>query len=174
MRSVTSTQHAFSLRNIVSQFENHYARFTRATLAQRTESGMNPCYSFGLHGAERLSAGAGVVPNSAPCQIMHPLEVTAWLPPHQLLNLPTLGVHNLVGVQNSGTTPEQRAALDHTTPLYTALGDTVKKVVEFAAESVTSQSDLVRNILIWWRILLKIRISEQMPLMWKQGKHFFQ
>ncbi len=29
------------------------------------------------------------------------------------------------------------AALDHATPLYTALGDTVKKVVELAAESIT-------------------------------------
>ncbi len=34
--------------------------------------------------------------------------------------------------------PEPRAALDHATPLYTALGDTVKKVVEFTAESITS------------------------------------
>ncbi len=31
-----------------------------------------------------------------------------------------------------------RAALDHATPLYTVLGDTVKKVVEFTAESITS------------------------------------
>ncbi len=31
---------------------------------------------------------------------------------------------------------EPQAALDHATPLYTALGDTVKKVVEFAAESI--------------------------------------
>ncbi len=30
--------------------------------------------------------------------------------------------------------PEPRAALDHATPLYTALGDTVKKVVKFTAE----------------------------------------
>ncbi len=34
--------------------------------------------------------------------------------------------------------PEPRAALDHVTPLYTALGDTVKKVVEFTTESITS------------------------------------
>ncbi len=34
--------------------------------------------------------------------------------------------------------PEPRAALDYATPLYTALGDTVKKEVEFAAESITS------------------------------------
>ncbi len=34
--------------------------------------------------------------------------------------------------------PAPRAALDHATPLYTALGDTVKKVVEFTAESITS------------------------------------
>ncbi len=34
--------------------------------------------------------------------------------------------------------PEPRAALDHATPLYTATGDTVKKVVEFTAESITS------------------------------------
>ncbi len=34
--------------------------------------------------------------------------------------------------------PEPRAALDHATPLYTALGDTVKKVVEFTTESITS------------------------------------
>ncbi len=30
--------------------------------------------------------------------------------------------------------PEQWAALNHATPLYTALGDTVKQVVEFAFE----------------------------------------
>ncbi len=58
-----------------------------------------------------------------------------------------------------------RAALDHATPLYTALGDTVKKKVEFSSESITSQSDHVRRIQIWWRILLKLRISEQTPLM---------
>ncbi len=34
--------------------------------------------------------------------------------------------------------PEPRAALDHVTPLYTALGDTVKKAVEFVAELITS------------------------------------
>ncbi len=32
----------------------------------------------------------------------------------------------------------ERAALDHATSLCTALGDTVKKVVEFTAESITS------------------------------------
>ncbi len=34
--------------------------------------------------------------------------------------------------------PEPRAALDHATQLYTALGDTVKEVVEFTVESITS------------------------------------
>ncbi len=34
--------------------------------------------------------------------------------------------------------PELWATLDHTTPLYTALGDIVKKVVEFTTESITS------------------------------------
>ncbi len=34
--------------------------------------------------------------------------------------------------------PEPQAALDHATPLYTSLGDTVKKAVEFTAESITS------------------------------------
>ncbi len=34
--------------------------------------------------------------------------------------------------------PEPQAALDRATPLYTALRDTVKKVVEFTAESITS------------------------------------
>ncbi len=61
--------------------------------------------------------------------------------------------------------PEPRAALDHTTPLYTALGDTVNKVVEFTTESLTSQSNLVRSI--------QIQISEQMPLMWKPEKTLF-
>ncbi len=37
--------------------------------------------------------------------------------------------------------PSYRTALDHATPLYTALGDTVKK-------SITSLSDLVRSIQI--------------------------
>ncbi len=69
--------------------------------------------------------------------------------------------------------PEPLAALDHTTPLYTALGDTVKKVVEFAAESITSLSNLVRSIQIQVRILLKLQISEQTPLMWKPGKTLF-
>ncbi len=66
--------------------------------------------------------------------------------------------------------PEPRAALDHTTPLYTALGDTVKKVVEFTAESITSLSNLVRSIQIRHRIMLKLQTSEQMPLMWKPGE----
>ncbi len=59
--------------------------------------------------------------------------------------------------------------------LYTALGDTVKKVVEFAAQSITSLSNLVgsRSIQIQRIILLKLRISEQTPLMWKQGKTWF-
>ncbi len=69
--------------------------------------------------------------------------------------------------------PEPRAALKHATPLYTALGDTVKKVVEFDAESITSLSNLVRSIHIQRRILLKLRISEQTPLMWKPGKTLF-
>ncbi len=34
--------------------------------------------------------------------------------------------------------PEPQADLDHAAPLYTALGDTLKKVVEFSAESITS------------------------------------
>ncbi len=37
---------------------NSLARFTRATLDKRTESGTNPCYSFGLCGTEHLSAWA--------------------------------------------------------------------------------------------------------------------
>ncbi len=45
-----------------------------------------------------------------------------------------------------------------------------KKEVEFSAESITSQSDHVRRIQIRWRILLKLRISEQTPLMWKPGE----
>ncbi len=69
--------------------------------------------------------------------------------------------------------PEPRAALDHATPLYTALGDTVKKVVEFTAESITSLSNLVRSIQIRHRIMLKLQTSEQTPLMWKPGKTLF-
>ncbi len=61
--------------------------------------------------------------------------------------------------------PEPRAALDHATPLYTALGDTVKKAVEFTPESITSLSNLVRSI--------QILISEQTPLMWKPGEKKF-
>ncbi len=69
--------------------------------------------------------------------------------------------------------PEPRAALDHTTPLYTALGDTVKKVVEFTMESITSLSNLVRSIQIQHRIMLKLQTSEQTPLMWKPGETLF-
>ncbi len=65
--------------------------------------------------------------------------------------------------------PEPQAALDHATPLHTALGDTVKNAVEFTAESITYLSNLVRSI----QILLKLRISEQTPLMWKPGKTLF-
>ncbi len=101
-----------------------HARFTRATLVKRTESGTNPRYSFGLQ--------------------------TVYL----------LG-------------PAPRAALDHATPLYTALGDTVKKAVELAAESITSLSDLVRSIQIRHIIMLKLQISEQTPLMWKTGETLF-
>ncbi len=60
--------------------------------------------------------------------------------------------------------PEPWAALDHATPLYTALGDTVKKV-----DSITSLSNLVRSIQIRHRIMLKLQTSEQTPLMWKPG-----
>ncbi len=56
---------------------------------------------------------------------------------------------------------EPRAALDHATPLYTALGDTEMKAV-----SITSLSNLVRSI----QIILKLQTSEQTPLMWKPGK----
>ncbi len=69
--------------------------------------------------------------------------------------------------------PELRAALDHATPLYTVLGDAVKKVVEFTAESITSQSNLVRSFQIQRSNLLKLRISEQTPLLWKAGKTLF-
>ncbi len=69
--------------------------------------------------------------------------------------------------------PEPGAALDHATPLYTALGDTVKKVVEFTAESITSLSNLVRSIQIQHRIMLKLQTSEQTPLMWKPGETLF-
>ncbi len=50
------------------------------------------------------------------------------------------------------------------TPLYTSLGDAVKKVVEFTAESITSLLNLVRIFKIRCRILLKLPISEQTPL----------
>ncbi len=64
--------------------------------------------------------------------------------------------------------PEPWAALDHATLLYTALGDTVKKV-----ESITSLSNLVRSIQIQHRIMLKLQTSEQTPLMWKPGETLF-
>ncbi len=66
--------------------------------------------------------------------------------------------------------PKPRAALDHATPLHTALGDTVKKVIEFATESITSLLNPMISIKIQRRVLLTLRISEQMPLMWKPGK----
>ncbi len=47
--------------------------------------------------------------------------------------------------------PEPQAALDHATPLYTALGDTVNK-----EESITSLSDLARSL----QILLKLQTSK--------------
>ncbi len=47
-------------------------------------------------------------------------------------------LRNLIGKQFARIYPDPWAALDHATPLYTALGDTVKKVVEFTAESITS------------------------------------
>ncbi len=56
--------------------------------------------------------------------------------------------------------PEPRAALNHATPLCTVLGDTVKKAVEFTAESITSLSNLVRSIQIRHRII-KLQTSEQ-------------
>ncbi len=65
------------------------------------------------------------------------------------------------------------AALDHMTPLYTALGDTVKKAVEFTAESITSLSNLVRSFQIQRIILLKLQTSEQTPLMWKPVESLF-
>ncbi len=62
--------------------------------------------------------------------------------------------------------PEPRAALDHATTLYTALGDTVNKAVELTAERSI-------QIQIQRRILLKLQTSEQMPLMWKPGETLF-
>ncbi len=67
--------------------------------------------------------------------------------------------------------PEPRAALDHTTPLYTALGDTVKKVVEFNRGINNISVKSVRSIQIRHRIMLKLHTSEQTPLMWIPGKH---
>ncbi len=54
-----------------------------------------------------------------------------------------------------------------------ALGDTVKKVVEFTAESITSLSDPERSNQIQRRILLKLQTSEQTPLMWKPCETLF-
>ncbi len=118
---IQSKKGCFSVKKMEwTALRSLHARFTRATLDKRTESGTNPRYSFGLQ--------------------------TVYL----------LG-------------PAPRAALDHTTPLYTALGDTVKKAVEFTAESITSLSNLVRSI----QILLKLQTSEQTPLMWKTGETLF-
>ncbi len=100
-----------------------HARFTRATLDKRTESGTNPRYSFGLY--------------SFICS------------------------------------DRSRGLLSLTRHRYTALGDTVKKVVEFTAESITSLSNFVRSIQIRHRILLKLQTSEQTPLMWKPGETLF-
>ncbi len=100
-----------------------HVRFTRATLDKRTENGTNPRYSFGLHGADRLSARTGAM-----------------------------------GCSRS------RDTVIHSAGRYS-------EVVKFTTESITSLSNLVRNIQIRHRILLKLRISEQMPLMWKPGKH---
>ncbi len=47
------------------------------------------------------------------------------------------------------------------------------EVVEFTAESITSLSNLVRSIQIRHRIMLKLQISEQTPLMWKTGETLF-
>ncbi len=63
--------------------------------------------------------------------------------------------------------PEPQAALDHATPLHTALEDTMKKAVKFTAESITSHLNLVRSNQIRHRILIKL------PLMWKPGKTLF-
>ncbi len=68
---MTSSQHAFSQRKVVSQFEKWNEQpcvlimtdlqenWTNERLDKRTESGMNPGHSFGLRGADRLSARAG-------------------------------------------------------------------------------------------------------------------
>ncbi len=71
----------------------------------------------------------------------------------------------------SGTNPcysfDLLGLLCHATPLYTALGDTVKK-----SNSPRNQNISVRSCeknSNWWRIL-KLRISEQTPLMWKPGE----
>ncbi len=95
-----------------------HARFTRATLENRTERGMNLRYSFGLK--------------------------TVYL----------------FGCSRSRHT-------------VTALGDTVKKVVEFTAESIISLSDPERSNQIQRRILLKLQTSEQTPLMWKPWEKLF-
>ncbi len=108
--------------------------------------------------------------NEQPCVLIMPdLQELHWInePKAERICATRLG-YVVQTVYLLGT--ELRAALDHATPLYTALGDTVKKVVEFTAESITCLSNLVRTIQIQRRILLKLRISEQTPLMWKPGK----
>ncbi len=49
----------FSSKNGINSFAFSSCRFTRATSDKRTESGTNPRYSFGLYGADRLSARTG-------------------------------------------------------------------------------------------------------------------
>ncbi len=101
---------------------------------------------------------------------MHDLQELHWTnePKAEQIRATRLGLQTvyLLG-------PAPRAALDHATPLYTALGDTVKKVVELAAESITFLSDLVRSIQIRHIIVLKLQISEQTLLMWKTGETLF-
>ncbi len=126
-----SSQHAFSQRKVVSQFEKW---------------------------------------NEQPCVLIMPdLQELHWTnePKAERIHATRLG-YAAQTVYLLG--PEPRAALDHATLLYTALGDTVK-VVEFIAESITSLSNLVRSIQIRRRILLKKRISEQTPLKALFNKH---
>ncbi len=107
--------------------------------------------------------------NEQPCVLIMPdLQELHWTnePKAERIRTTRLGYVYLLG-------PEPQAALDHATPLHTELGDTVKKVVEFTAESITSLSNLVRSFQIRRRILLKLRISEQTPLMWKPGTTLF-
>ncbi len=100
-----------------------HARFTRATLDKRTESGTNPRYSFGLQTVYLLGPGA------AGCS-------------------------------------RSRDTVIHSAGRYS-------EVVEFTAESITFLSDLVRSIQIRHRIMLKLQILEQTPLMWKTGETLF-